>query len=311
MKVSVIIPLYNAELYIGRCLESIINQSYKDVEIILVDDVSTDSSVAVAESYKAKHPSIKIIRHTVNQGSMISRRDGYMAATGEYLMYVDADDALMPDALEKLVCKQVETNADIVLANAVKIYVSGRKEKLVDSLPERPTNVDLLRALLKEEARRSLWGRLYRTTLFRDNQLTNVVGMTIYEDACLLFQVVVNAKVIVVIEDVVYGYFENKASVTQRVYGIKQVESIIMANKIISEVCQPFVQVRENLQHRLVRTVFALYSESVPVKEVKSLLRKHGMYKYGKIMAACRYLKFSDLWYCVKRYIYVRTKLSK
>lgn len=311
MKVSVIIPLYNAEQYIGRCLESIVNQSYKDVEIILVDDVSTDSSLAVAESYEKEHPSIKILRHTVNKGSMISRRDGYMAATGECLMYVDADDALMPDAVEKLVRKQMETNADIVLANAVKIYVSGRREKLVDVLPEKPTNVDFLRALLKEETRRCLWGRLYRTALFRDYKLINIDGMTIYEDACLLFQVAVNANVIVAIKDVVYGYYENKASVTQRVYGKKQVESIIIANKIISEVCQPFVQVEHDLQHRLVRTFFALYSESVPIKEVKSLLLKHGMQEYGKIIAACKYLKFSDMWYCIKRYVYVRTKLSK
>lgn len=311
MKVSVVIPLYNAEPFIGRCLDSILNQSYKDIEIILVDDVSKDASLSIAEDYQKKYSSIKIIKHSTNKGSMMSRKDGYMAATGECLLFVDSDDALPSDAVDKLVSKQVEANADIVLGNAVKIYVNGRRESLVDNVRANAGKLDFLKALLEEKARRCLWGRLYRTSLFHDHELRNMDNMTIYEDACLLYQVAVKAERIETIGDFVYDYYENKASVTQRVYGKKQIESIIMANSIIFEVCRPFTQISNELQHRVARTVFALYSESISVKEVKALLRKHGMLKYGEMLSVYKYLKLSDLWYCMKRFVYVRTKLRK
>ena len=311
MKVSVVIPLYNAELFIGRCLDSILNQTYKDIEIIVVDDVSQDGSLSIVEDYQQSYPSIKIIKHPTNKGSMMSRKDGYMAATGECLMFVDSDDALPIYAVEKLVRKQVETGADIVSGNAAKIYVDGHKERLVDQIKENAGKLDFLKALLNEKARRCLWGRLYRTSLFHDHELRNLENMTIYEDACLLYQVAVNAERIEPIDDFVYDYYENKASVTQRVYGKKQIESIIMANSIISEVCQPFTQILYDLQHRVAKTIFALYSEDISIEEVKELLKKHGMQKYGEFTTACKILKLADWWFLLKRFVYVRTKLSK
>lgn len=311
MRVSIVIPLYNAEPFIGRCLDSILNQSYKDIEIILVDDVSSDASLSIAEDYQKKHSSIKIIKHPTNKGSMISRKDGYMAATGECLMFVDSDDVLPLDAVEKLVSKQVEANADIVLGNAVKIYVNGRRERIVDNVRANAKKLDFLKALLDEKARRCLWGRLYRTSLFHDYQLKNLDNMTIYEDACLLYQVAVKAEIIEPVDAYVYDYYENKTSVTQRVYGEKQIESIIIANKIIIEECKLYTQISYELHHRVAKTVFALYSEDIPIKEVKKLLKKHGMQKYGELATACKYLKLSDLWFFLKRFVYVRTKLSK
>lgn len=311
MRVSIVIPLYNAEPFIGRCLDSILNQSYKDIEIVLVDDVSSDASLSIAEDYQKKHSSIKIIKHPTNKGSMISRKDGYMAATGECLMFVDSDDVLPLDAVEKLVSKQVEANADIVLGNAVKIYVNGRRERIVDNVRANAKKLDFLKALLDEKARRCLWGRLYRTSLFHDYQLKNLDNMTIYEDACLLYQVAVKAEIIEPVDAYVYDYYENKTSVTQRVYGEKQIESIIIANKIIIEECKLYTQISYELHHRVAKTVFALYSEDIPIKEVKKLLKKHGMQKYGELATACKYLKLSDLWFFLKRFVYVRTKLSK
>ena len=135
--------------------------------------------------------------------------------------------------------------------------------------------------------------------------------MTIYEDACLLHQVVVNAHVIVTVGDTVYQYNENMSSVMHRVYGIQQIESIIMANKIIADVCQPYPQLHAKMQHRIAHTVLALYSEKIAIGQLRALLRKHGMQKYGEMGAICKYLNLSDYWYAFKRFFYVRTKLSK
>lgn len=311
MKISVVIPLYNAEPYIGRCLDSVLRQSYKNIEIVIVDDASTDASLSVVQRYQTQNPSVTIISHKQNKGAMMSRKDGYTAATGECLMFVDADDTLPPDAVECLVAKQQETNADIVAGNVEKIYVDGHKERLVENLPPHATGVDMLEALLDEKVRRCLWGRLYRTILFHEHPLINPDNMTIYEDACLLHQVVVNAHVIVTVDDTVYQYNENMSSVTHRVYGIQQIESIIMANKIIADVCQPYPQLHAKMQHRIAHTVLALYSEKIAIGQLRALLRKHGMQKYGEMGAICKYLNFGDYWYAFKRFFYVRTKLSK
>lgn len=311
MKISVVIPLYNAEPYIGRCLDSVLRQSYKNIEIVIVDDASTDASLSVVQRYQTQNPSVTIISHKQNKGAMMSRKDGYTAATGECLMFVDADDTLPLDAVACLVAKQQETNADIVAGNVEKIYVDGHKERLVENLPPHATGVDMLEALLDEKVRRCLWGRLYRTSLFHEHPLINLDNMTIYEDACLLHQVVVNAHVIVTVDDTVYQYNENMSSVTHRVYGIQQIESIIMANKIIADVCQPYPQLHAKMQHRIAHTVLALYSEKIAIGQLRALLRKHGMQKYGEMGAICKYLNLGDYWYAFKRFFYVRTKLSK
>lgn len=311
MKISVVIPLYNAEPYIGRCLDSVLRQSYKNIEIVIVDDASTDASLSVVQRYQTQYPFVTIISHKQNKGAMMSRKDGYTAATGECLMFVDADDTLPFDAVACLVAKQQETNADIVAGNVEKIYVDGHKERLVENLPTHATGVDMLEALLDEKVRRCLSGRLYRTGLFHEHPLINLDNMTIYEDACLLHQVVVNAHVIVTIDDTVYQYNENMSSVTHRVYGTRQIESIIMANKIIADVCQPYPQLHAKMQHRIAHTVLALYSEKIAVGQLRALLRKHDMQKYGEMGTICKYLNLGDYWYAFKRFFYVRTKLSK
>lgn len=311
MKISVVIPLYNAEPYIGRCLDSVLRQSYKNIEIVIVDDASTDASLSVVQRYQTQYPFVTIISHKQNKGAMMSRKDGYTAATGECLMFVDADDTLPFDAVACLVAKQQETNADIVAGNVEKIYVDGHKERLVENLPTHATGVDMLEALLDEKVRRCLWGRLYRTGLFHEHPLINLDSMTIYEDACLLHQVVVNAHVIVTVDDIVYQYNENMSSVTHRVYGTRQIESIIMANKIIADVCQPYPQLHAKMRHRIAHTVLALYSEKIAVGQLRALLRKHDMQKYGEMGTICKYLKLGDYWYAFKRFFYVRTKLSK
>ena len=311
MKISVVIPLYNAEPYIGRCLDSVLRQSYKNIEIVIVDDASTDASLSVVQRYQTQYPSVTIISHKQNKGAMMSRKDGYTAATGECLMFVDVDDTLPLDAVACLVAKQQETNADIVAGNVEKIYVDGHKERLVENLPTHATGVDMLEALLDEKVRRCLWGRLYRTGLFHEHPLINLDNMTIYEDACLLHQVVVNAHVIVTVDDTVYQYNENMSSVTHRVYGTRQIESIIMANKIIADVCQPYPQLHAKMRHRIAHTVLALYSEHISIGQLRALLRKHGMQKYGELRTIFKYLNIGDYWYAFKRFFYVRTKLSK
>ena len=101
MKISTIVPVYNTEKYVGRCIDSIISQTYPDWELILVDDGSTDGSLNIIESYAKKDPRINVI-HQKNEGPGMARNSGIVQATGEYIVFIDSDDVIRPDYFEKL-----------------------------------------------------------------------------------------------------------------------------------------------------------------------------------------------------------------
>lgn len=122
MKISIIITIYNVEQYIAECLDSVLGQTYKNLEVILVDDCCTDSTLEIVMSYAQKDPRIRIIQHEVNLGAGWGRKHGIEAATGDYLITVDGDDWLSPDFIEKLVIGAKNTNADIVSGGLTAVY---------------------------------------------------------------------------------------------------------------------------------------------------------------------------------------------
>lgn len=116
-KVSVIVPIYNVELYLDNCIESILNQTYKNIEIILVDDGSTDSSLTICNKYK-NNKNLKVI-HKKNGGVSSARNIGMKNSTGEFICFVDGDDYIMPDYVEYLLNMITKYNTDIALTTSV------------------------------------------------------------------------------------------------------------------------------------------------------------------------------------------------
>ena len=114
--ISIIIPIYNNEKFISRCLDSIINQTYKKIEIIIVNDGSTDKSLDVISKYEKKDNRIKVINKK-NEGVSIARNIGIESSKGDYITFVDADDWLELDAIEKLYIEITEKNVDVVRGN--------------------------------------------------------------------------------------------------------------------------------------------------------------------------------------------------
>lgn len=307
--VSVVIPLYNAGQYITRCLDSAVKQSYRDVEIIVVDDASTDASLQIVEEYSRNHPGIRIIKHECNMGLMLTRKDGYKAAKGDFLIFLDADDSLPTDAITRLITKQNLTGADIVTGNLLKIYANGKKEQRKGCMncDRCATRIETLSALIDECVIHSLCGKLYKTTLFRQGDLLAFKRLTIAEDACLLYQLVVKANCIASVDAFTYYYFENKASSSLRTYGLEQIENIVVAYKTMADTCAPYSLIHKKVERRLTKEVFSLYCERLPVRKVRELLAKHDMINYGSLGYACRYLSINDLWFFVKRFVYCRT----
>ena len=125
-KVSVIIPVYNAEQYLRQCLDSVVGQTLKDIEIICVDDGPQDNSVAILKEYAARDSRLRLIREK-NRGAGAARNQGLREATGEYLSFLDADDFFEPDMLEKAVARAEEYDAQIVVFNSDQYHMDKRQ----------------------------------------------------------------------------------------------------------------------------------------------------------------------------------------
>lgn len=119
--ISIIVPVYNMEQYLDRCMDSILNQTYENLEIILVDDGSTDKSSLMCDEYAKKDPRIKVV-HKVNGGLSDARNAGLDVATGAYIGYVDSDDWIEPDMYEKMYQACIEYNAQVVVCRYAQVY---------------------------------------------------------------------------------------------------------------------------------------------------------------------------------------------
>lgn len=168
-KVSVIIPVYKAEKYLAQCMDSVLGQSYENLEIILVDDGSPDRCPEMCEAYAVKDSRVRVI-HQQNGGAAAARNRGLEAATGQFIAFVDSDDYIAPDMYEKLLAALVDSGADISLCD-VK-YVDGQGHELQQIPPMVPETIGpktfYERMEFVPDAWRYIvpWNRLHRRALF-------------------------------------------------------------------------------------------------------------------------------------------------
>ena len=209
-KISIIVPVYNVEKYLPKCLDSLINQTYKNLEIICVNDETPDNSLQILEDYARKDNRIKIVSQK-NQGLSGARNTGAKYVTGEYIMYVDSDDWIELDTCEVAVNKAVENDADIVLWSYVREFADlSLPKKIFDEdeivFDEADVKYKLHRRLfgLCDEELRVIenadsvvtaWGKLYKSGLILNNHIdfvdTKLIGT---EDALFNINVFGYAK---------------------------------------------------------------------------------------------------------------------
>lgn len=209
MKISIVIPVYNRQKTIKKCLKSIINQSYKNIEIIVVNDGSIDNSLHIINFFAEKDIRISVINQE-NNGVEKARFNGIKAATGDFLMFVDSDDYLPLDACEKLINAQIKTKADVVMGRIERSFFGVVKNSVEDKLYN---NKLIVKPELMDEYYISFFGvniipvnivaKLYKKSLF-DNIIT--FGLKHGEDLCLNMHIFPNIQSLYTINDIVYTY---------------------------------------------------------------------------------------------------------
>lgn len=168
-KVSIIVAIYNIERFIGKCIDSIISQDYKNIEIILVDDCSTDLSGKICDDYKANDDRICVIHHSTNTRHSIVRNDGLDKATGDYIVFVDGDDWLAPDFVSYMLMVIIETNSDMAI-NLVN-YTSRDTQQIKDSEIQTWSAEKATAELLYPHLSIGCWNKIYRRDFIEKNQL--------------------------------------------------------------------------------------------------------------------------------------------
>lgn len=211
-KISVIVPVYNTAQYLPKCLDSILNQTYVELEVLVVNDGSTDNSQHFIDQYVRKDPRVvSIIKE--NGGLSEARNTGIDKATGDYIAFIDSDDYIDPIMFEKMIALAVDHQSDIVFCDLVKVDEDGNEFRDLPQSPQLPEKI-----LLKEDL--SIFGemscfacnKIFKAALFENHRFRNGIH---FEDIELIPKLVLDSSIISKINEPFYKYFERQNSITK------------------------------------------------------------------------------------------------
>lgn len=222
--ISVIVPIYNVEKYLARCVDSIVNQTYKNLEIILVDDGSSDRCPQMCDNYAQKDSRIKVV-HKKNGGLSDARNAGMAVARGEYISFIDSDDYVSDDFFECLLDVMNKENSDIAECSVVKFYEDNRFDEFSDDLSVKTYDTqDAMSALIAENPfHQHVWNKLYKTELIKD--IPYAVGK-LNEDEFWTYQVFGRASKVAKLNKTMYYYFQRNSSIMGIGYNIRRLDAL-------------------------------------------------------------------------------------
>ena len=209
LKLSVIVPVYKAEQYLKRCIDSILGQNYKNIELILVDDGSPDACPGICDQYQEKDERV-IVFHQQNSGVAVARNSGMRIATGDYITFVDSDDTINFDTISECVRLIEEENADLVMGGYSGIGEKGYlRWSIIPQGVKCYTGIELLEKKENDVPVGYVWSSLYKKSLWKDVRFP--VGYK-YEDSWTTPEILIKAKEVVTYPGSIYNYYENEGS---------------------------------------------------------------------------------------------------
>lgn len=205
--VSILMPVYGVEKYIRHCIETLMRQSYHNIEYIIVDDCTKDKSIQiineVIQAYPNRISQVKIIKHSVNRGLSAARNTALSNSTGTYVMHVDSDDYVDKDIVRLCVEKAIATDADIVTTGRNYVYA----DKEIVSIPRKYDNlIEWRKSLISGKTHHSVWGNLIKKSLYTNNNITAVEGLHQGEDFAVMPRLAYCAANYEVVQETLYYY---------------------------------------------------------------------------------------------------------
>lgn len=277
--ISVIVPVYNVEAYLKRCVDSICGQTYDNLEILLIDDGSTDGSGGICDEISAQEERVRVW-HTVNQGPSAARNLGIDQAAGEYLLFVDSDDVPSRDQIAFLYCQLVETKAELAICNFAVTDGDTFSEAEENHRYIWSGEQALKNLLYQKYFTTAPWGKLFRKALFWNVRFP--LG-TLYEDTLAIAQVVGKARRVVYSDAVKYGYFQRPGSTMRSAYKEETYQYVEITEQLMSFVQEKYPELLPAAISRFVwANVFVWIKMPAVLKDEKKSLVEGNIRKYRK-----------------------------
>ena len=294
--ISIIIPVYNVENYLKRCVDSVINQTYKNIEILLIDDGSTDNSPQMCDEFKKNDNRILVV-HKQNGGLSDARNVGIDICRGNYICFIDSDDFIPKNAIELLYVSLCDFNADISVGGMVDFFDEQYKDNEIVAAYSRGKCYDTEEALqlimYGFSVTHSASAKLYKKSLFLS--IRYPVGK-ICEDLATTYKVFSVANKIVIFDDVVYYYYRNNnESIMHKTYSKRNLHAVQFA-------IQEYHFIKDNYINIVDSAVYRVFIECMYVLNIMSYNSEYRKKTYN-ILKKCRNRVLKD------KNIYLKHKL--
>lgn len=287
--ISIVIPVYNVEKYLARCLNSILNQNYTEIEVIMVNDGSTDRSGVIGKKYCEKDKRVRIIDQS-NKGVSAARNRGIELCKGEYVLFVDADDTILDNSLLDLHDVISKTEADVVSFQYQKVQ---HREDVAAQVPQHEYEVMSGEQAMKSFLQERLIGSSMCTKLVKRSAINNVrfeEGRALNEDKDFVFNLLLQAKKVVNLRAEYYCYWTRKNSATTRPFDERWLDAYYFAKKIYDCICKKMPELESDARYQLLSTCYFL------VRQMDK--QKAGMVyqnEYAKITKEIHDLRINDI----------------
>lgn len=329
-KITVIVPIYNSSSHLNRCIDSIINQTYKNLEIVLINDGSNDNSLEIINRYKKSDKRIIIIDKE-NSGVSDSRNKGIDVANGEYITFVDADDWLESDAIKNLYkCIKKNSNYSVVRGKYYKEFCDG--SHTISSEKIRPNNniESLINSVLSGDLYCYMWLLLIKTDVIK-NRIYFDTNLAMMEDTIFYLDLLLDGNNIYFSNDITYHYYFNTNSASRSISNcIRNYHNALLVNKIFKDKLE---NKRKNSKYRekiyntktsksiaeTINSLFKydkkqmknLYIEICNSSEVMDILDNCDTKNMSKQNSIIVYLLIRKKFYLLKIFLIIRKNLSK
>lgn len=254
--ISVIVPVYNAERYLAACIDSILSQSYQNLEVIIINDGSTDLSLKVAETYQEKEDRVVVYTYP-NEGLSAARNRGLEVATGDYITFVDSDDILLPDALEVMMHYLNIMNADLVEGKIIrgKVHRDVPKPIHIKNINYTPKEA-IADVLYQKRLLPSAWGKLFKKELFENLRFEKGI---LYEDLNIFYRILERCREIVWINFPVYFYRITEGSILDS-WKLKRLDVLKVTENIEKYISEKHPELLPAAKDRRLSANFNMYA---------------------------------------------------
>ncbi len=308
--ISIIIPVYNVSKYLDKCLQSVVSQTYSNIQIILVNDGSTDNSGEICERWKKKDNRIEVI-HKKNGGLSNARNVGIEKAQGKYLMFVDSDDIISIDLCEMLHSYLLGNSADLAICDTYHIFSNDsftfqKDDKVKMYCFNR--NEAICNLWYQKSFLPSAWGKLYKKELFEQIRFTEGI---IFEDIDIMHEIFYLCNRIVYIDVKAYGYVHHENSITTKKYTQKDNVILDICDKINQFASDKDISLQNAAKSYNVTGALRVYLNAPNTPEYKEAIEKAKriIKKYGKDVLKDPNIRKKNK-YALYLYLYLRPLLK-